>query len=244
MLRLDKLLSELGLLSRRECKKALRAGLVEVNGIKAAAPEQKIDPEKDTVCFEGKKVSYRPFLYLLLNKPAGVVSATEDGGRTVLDLLPPEMQKRGLFPCGRLDKNTVGVMLLTNDGALAHALLSPGHHVEKVYFFRSERAVTSADAARLEAGVDIGGYRTAPCRVEMRSDREGFITLREGKYHQIKRMLQAVCNKVIYLERVSFAGLTADPALSRGQWRFLLPEEEEVLRLAARTKAEAPAEDR
>lgn len=104
--------------------------------------------------------------------------------------------------------------------------------------------MTSADAARLEAGVDIGGYRTAPCRVEMRSDREGFITLREGKYHQIKRMLQAVCNKVIYLERVSFAGLTADPALSRGQWRFLLPEEEEVLRLAARTKAEAPAEDR
>ena len=160
-----------------------------------------------------------------MNKPVGVVSATEDGReKTVLDLLPAELQRLELFPCGRLDKNTEGLMLLTDNGSLAHYLLSPKRHVSKKYRFESKFPLTEEKRAELEGGVDIGGYLTKPCQVEI-TDGGGYITLTEGKYHQIKLMLDAVGNKVTALERLTFGPLSLDPSLGRGEWRYLTPEE-------------------
>ena len=161
------------------------------------------------------------------NKPEGVVSATDDGTeRTVLDLLPGKYRKMGLFPCGRLDKNTTGLLILTNNGALAHRLLSPKCHVEKTYRFTCERPLTDADCELLRRGVNIGEKSsTLPAKLTLSSDRSGEITVTEGKYHQIKRMFQAVCNKILSLERISFAGIPLDPALARGEWRELTAAE-------------------
>ncbi|MBR5602096.1 MAG: pseudouridine synthase, partial [Clostridia bacterium] len=152
--------------------------------------------------------------------------ATEDGRLpTVIELLPEELQKIGLFPCGRLDKNTLGLMLLTNDGDTSHRLLAPKSHVTKTYAFKLKFPLSDADITDLESGVDIGGYVTAPCRVVRTGEREGQITLTEGKYHQIKLMMEAVHNQVTYLERVSFGPLVLDPTLERGQWRHLCADE-------------------
>lgn len=227
-MRLDKFLTETGTCTRSEAGKAVRKGLVSVNSIVPKSASEQIDPEKDTVCFGGQPIIYRKYTYILLNKPEGVVSATEDGDVTVLDLLPEQLQKLALFPCGRLDKYTVGFVLLTNNGALAHRLLSPKHHVEKCYRFSARSPLTDEDLRALEAGVDIGGYFTAPCKVE-RAGEEYLITLTEGKYHQIKRMLEAVGNKVTALERISFAGIALPRELSRGEWRYLTAEEVEIL---------------
>ena len=165
----------------------------------------------------------------MLNKPEGYVSATDDENeKTVLDLVSPEDRKKGLFPCGRLDKNTLGLVILTNDGEGAHRVLSPKHHVSKVYKFKTRLPVSENDVKMLEAGVDIGGYLTKPCKVKMHSECEGEITLTEGKYHQIKRMLEAVDNKIIYLERISFGGILLDKNLKRGEFRYLTPDEEKL----------------
>ena len=227
-MRLDKFLTETGTCSRSEAGKAVRKGEILVNGMAPKSASLQIDPEKDRVFFRGEEIVYRKYTYIILNKPEGVVSATEDGDVTVIDLLPEQLQKLSLFPCGRLDKYTVGFVLLTNNGALAHRLLSPKHHVEKCYRFTSRSPLSDEDLSKLEAGVDIGGYFTAPCKLE-RSGDEYLITLTEGKYHQIKRMLEAVDNKITYLERISFAGIALPPELSRGEWRYLTPEEIEKL---------------
>lgn len=227
-MRLDKFLTETGTCTRSEAGKAVRKGMILVNGIAPKSASEQIDPEKDRVFFAGEEIIYRKFTYIILNKPEGVVSATEDGDVTVIDLLPEQLQKLSLFPCGRLDKYTLGFVLLTNNGPLAHRLLSPKHHVEKCYRFTSKFPLSDEDLAKLEAGVDIGGYQTAPCKLE-RDGEEYLITLTEGKYHQIKRMLEAVGNKITYLERISFAGISLPAELSRGQWRFLTPEEIEKL---------------
>ena len=164
----------------------------------------------------------------MLNKPEGVVSATEDGrDKTVLDLLPPDVRTRGMFPCGRLDKNTLGLMLLTDNGELAHRLLAPKSHVSKIYKFKSKFAVSQSDALRFEKGLTLeDGYETKPARIELTGNGdEGYITLVEGKYHQIKRMLEAIDNKITYLERVSFGPLALDEGLERGEWRYLTAEE-------------------
>ena len=162
----------------------------------------------------------------MLNKPEGVVSATEDGReRTVLDLLPSGVRNDRMFPCGRLDKNTLGLMLITDNGELAHKLLAPKSHVSKTYAFRLKFPLSDADIAQLESGVDIGGYVTAPCCVKRTDEREGKITLTEGKYHQIKLMMAAVHNQVTYLERVTFGPLVLDAALKRGEWRYLSDDE-------------------
>ena len=164
----------------------------------------------------------------MLNKPDGYISATDDKKEmTVLDLLGEREKKLGLFPCGRLDKNTLGFLLLTNNGDLCHRLLSPKQHVSKVYYFNSERLITDEDKARLEAGVNLDGEITKPAKLTLGDDRmSGHLTLTEGKFHQVKRMLEAVCNKVTYLERVEFAGLPLDTSLARGEWRELTKEEE------------------
>jgi len=197
-MRLDKYLSLAGIASRTETSKAVRGGEVLVDGTPAKKADMQVDPDTVSVIFKGQPVTYRQFTYILMHKPDGVVSATEDGReKTVLDLLPEELRRirPALFPCGRLDKHTTGLMLLTNNGDLSHRLLSPTRHVDKTYVFTVKFPLSEEDVTALEAGVDIGGYVTAPCRVEPdekdpnERGGSGRITLHEGKYHQIKLMM-------------------------------------------------------
>ena len=225
-MRLDKMISSTGIASRSQIASAVRGGRVLVDGVVARKADMQIDPDAASVVYCGTPICYRKFTYIMLNKPEGYVSATEDGRLpTVIELLPEELQKIGLFPCGRLDKNTLGLMLLTNDGDTSHRLLVPKSHVTKTYAFRLKFPLSDADIAALESGVDIGGYVTAPCRVVRDGEKEGKITLTEGKYHQIKLMMEAVHNQVTHLERISFGPLVLDPALTRGEWRYLSDDE-------------------
>ena len=224
-MRLDKFLSSTGTASRSESLRAVRGGKVFVNGIAAVKSDMQIDPETDRVLYFGRAVEYRKYTYVMLNKPEGYVSATEDGrDPTVIELLPEELRRLGLFPCGRLDKNTMGLMLLTDNGSLAHFLLSPKRHVSKKYRVVTKFPVTEEARLELESGVDIGGYITKPCIFKI-TPTGGEITITEGKYHQIKLMLDAVGNKVRELERMTFGPLSLDPALARGEWRYLNDEE-------------------
>ena len=231
-MRLDKLISECGLASRSEASKAVRAGRVTVNGVAVRKADVKVDPAADAVIYCGTPVAYREFVYLMLNKPDGYISATEDGrgDPVVTDLLSPEYRKIGVFPCGRLDKHTLGLMLLTNDGQLSHRLLAPKSHVEKSYGFAVKFPLSEADVQALEAGVDIGGYVTKPCHVTLTGEREGVIAITEGKYHQIKLMMEAVHNQITRLERLTFGPLSLDNALQRGEWRELTDAEIAALR--------------
>lgn len=232
-MRLDKFLSDAGICSRTECKKAAKAGNIAVDGVTVKASDIHIDPEKNTVTFNGEMIGYKKFTYVMLNKPEGYVSATDDKReRTVLELLDDRLRRLDLFPCGRLDKNTLGLLILTNDGELCHRLLSPKHHVSKVYYFHAERYITEDDRVRLESGVSLDGVITKPAKLRLCDDgMSGYLTLTEGKFHQVKRMLEAVCNKVTYLERVEFAGIPLDTSLERGGWRMLTEDEEARLRL-------------
>lgn len=226
-MRLDKFLSETGTASRSESRKAAKIGSITVNGGLVSDVSVHIDPTHDEIFYMGERVVYQKYVYLMLNKPDGVISATDDGKeRTVLDLLPDKYRKIGLFPCGRLDKNTTGLLILTNNGALAHKLLSPKNHVEKTYRFTCGKPLTDADCTLLRQGVDIGEkHSTAPAILTLFSDCSGEITVTEGKYHQIKRMFQAICNRIVSLERISFAGITLDPSLPRGGFRSLTSAE-------------------
>ena len=228
-MRLDKFLSVTAIASRKESAALLKKGRIRVNGQPAFKGEAKIDEEKDTVTLDGEPILYQKHRYILLHKPQGYVSSTDDpSGSTVLELLP-EKERRNLFPCGRLDKNTTGLLILTDDGPLAHRLLSPKHHAKKEYHFTCQRKVTAQDVADLEGGVDIGGYITKPCQITLFDELSGSITLTEGKYHQIKLMFAARCNKILTLHRHAFAGIVLDPALKEGEWRYLTPEEVTLL---------------
>jgi 16S rRNA pseudouridine516 synthase len=231
-MRLDKFIVSTGKLSRSESGRAARAGRILVNGVAVKKADTAVDPETDVIVLDGEALTYRRYTYILLNKPDGYVSATEDGrDPTVLTLLPDELQRIGLFPCGRLDKHTLGLMLLTNDGPLSHRLLSPRHHVSKKYFYTSKFPLTPEEIATLQDGVTLeDGYVTLPAIIEQREgEAEGYITLTEGKYHQIKRMFEAVHNKIITLERVTFSFLTLQGLPERGQWRYLTDDEIERL---------------
>ena len=230
-MRLDKLLSECGISSRKESAKAAKAGQILVNGSPVTKADVQVDPTADAITFCGRAVKWRQFVYVMLNKPDGYVSATEDarGEQVVTSLLPEEYQKMGLFPCGRLDKHTLGLMLLTNDGQLSHRLLSPKRHVAKTYAFHVKFPLSNEDVLALEAGVDIGGYITKPCHVKLIDEREGQITIIEGKYHQIKLMMEAIHNQITYLERITFGPLSLGPTLARGEWRELTAEEIDAL---------------
>lgn len=234
-MRLDKLLTAAGVCSRRECAGLIRGGAVWVNGKPAKSGSQPVDPETDEVTADGKPVVYRKYRYLMMNKPEGVVSATEDAReKTVLDLLPEEYRRAGLFPCGRLDKNTCGLLLLTSDGTLAHRLLAPKRGVEKEYRFRSKFPLSEADMETLSRGVSLEtGYRTRPCGAKITGEKEGVLVLTEGKYHEVKLMLKAVHNQVTFLERVRFDRLTLDETLPRGGFRELTAEEAGLLRETA-----------
>ena len=230
-MRIDKFLSEMAVCSRSEASKAARSGGITVDGQPVKKADVHIDPEKNIVCYFGQPVVYKKFTYIMLNKPDGYISATDDPReKTVLELLDERSRKLGLFPAGRLDKNTFGLLILTNDGELCHRLLSPKNHVEKRYYFETERNVTEEDRQKLESGVDLDGERTKPAKLALSGDRSGVITITEGKFHQIKRMFEVVCNKVTYLERIEFGGIELDRALSRGRWRELTAEEVETLR--------------
>ncbi|MBQ3490596.1 MAG: rRNA pseudouridine synthase [Clostridia bacterium] len=230
-MRLDKFLSETGTATRSESKKAARAGGVTLNGVAVRDLSVHINPETDFVTYMDTPVIYQKYIYIMMNKPDGVISATEDGNeKTVLELLPEKYRKMEIFPCGRLDKNTLGLLILTNNGALAHRLLSPKCHVEKTYRFECERPLTQEDEALLCRGVDIGEKSsTQPAKLHLFSSRSGEISVTEGKFHQIKRMFQAVCNKITYLERVRFADIPLDTSLARGEWRELTEEETKML---------------
>ena len=234
-MRLDKLIANAGLASRSEISKAVRGGRVTVNGAPAKTPALQVDPEKDAVVYCGKAVNYREHIYIMLNKPEGYVSATEDRNAPVVtDLLLPADAQR-VHPCGRLDKYTLGMMLLTDDGEMSHRLLAPARHVPKTYRYRCELPLYESDKKRLCEGVHIeGGYLTKPCEISMSTEFEGEITLHEGKYHQIKQMFGAVGNKIVYLERITFGPLSLDPDLVRGDWRYLTAEEIAFLTEAAK----------
>ncbi|GIP37975.1 pseudouridine synthase [Paenibacillus sp. J31TS4] len=233
--RLDKLLAHAGVGTRSEIKQLVRAGAVTVDGVRVKDSGRQTDPEHETIQVDGETVRYREFLYVMMNKPPGVVSATEDNrDRTVLDLLDAGIRHYELFPVGRLDKDTEGLLLLTNDGKLAHNLLSPRKHVPKTYYAEVEGLVGEEDRMRFADGVELDdGYRTLPAQLvvlEAEESREGArsrieLTIHEGKFHQVKRMFQAVGKRVIYLKRLTMGTLRLDPELKLGTYRELSEEE-------------------
>lgn len=236
MMRLDKYLADMGEGTRQEVKKYIRRGSVTVNGELVRSPERKVD-ERDQVCLDGRKVSYAAEEYFMLNKPAGVVSATEDKrDRTVLDLIQYKKRK-DLFPVGRLDKDTEGLLLITNDGALSHRLLSPRHHVDKTYYVEVQGHVTEENRAAFQRGVNIGTEEeplvTMPARLEILETGQSLsrvrLTIREGKFHQVKRMFLSQGMEVTYLKRESMGSLRLDDSLAPGEYRPLT--EHEIKRL-------------
>lgn len=231
MERLDKLLSSTGRWSRREVKELLRQGRVTVDGCPARAAEQKLEPGTMCLAVDGEPLQLERFTYIMLHKPSGLLSATEDSRQpTVLDLLPPELRRRGLAPVGRLDKDTEGLLLLTNDGELTHRLLSPKYHVDKVYFARVDGTLTQEAVAAFAAGLTLeDGLRCLPARLELLDAGQVRVTLREGKFHQVKRMLAACGAPVTYLKRLSMGPLQLDESLAPGAWRPLTREEQMAL---------------
>ena len=228
MERLDKLLAATGRWSRREVKQLVRQGQVLVNGVPAASAEEKYDPDSAAFTVCGQPLTLRRYTYVLLHKPAGVLTATEDRRQpTVLELLPPELRRIDLAPVGRLDKDTEGLLLLTNDGPLAHELLAPGKHVEKVYYARVEGLLNQADQAAFQEGITLAdGTACRPAKLEILSPaHQCLVTLGEGKYHQVKRMLASRGKPVTYLKRLSMGPIALDPGLAPGAWRPLRQEE-------------------
>lgn len=227
MERLDKLLAGTGKWSRREVKALVRQGLVRVDDRLAASAEDKLDPAAAIVTVAGETISLCRFTYVMLHKPAGVLTATEDRKQpTVLDLLPPELRRIGLAPVGRLDKDTEGLLLLTNDGELAHRLLSPKYHVDKRYLARVDGELSAADTEAFARGMTLGdGLECLPAELELLPGRVCIVTLREGKFHQVKRMLAARGAPVLYLKRLSMGALTLDDSLVAGAYRLLRAEE-------------------
>ncbi len=228
LIRLDKFLSSQLGISRSDAKELIKKRLVTINGTIARLYEEKVDPEKDTVFSEGRAVAYRKHIYIMMNKPQGVVCSTKDGvSKTVLELVPPELYREGIFPAGRLDKDTEGFVFLTDDGALAHNILSPKKHVSKVYFARLENEAEDSYIEAFENGLEIdGGDVCLPAKIEILHDRhEVYITIKEGMYHQIKRMAEAVGNKIVYLKRIKIGGVSLDENLALGQSREMLHKE-------------------
>lgn len=231
MIRLDKLLCDLGIGSRSQVKELLKKGVVLIDGEVVKRPETKVDEAHASISVQGKAYAYQKYHYYMLYKPAGVVSATTDKKeQTVLDLMK-DVSVRDLFPVGRLDKDTEGLLLLTNHGALAHDMLSPAKHVEKTYLVCCAYPLSEEAKKQLAGGVDIGDDKpTRPAQVVSTSlDTQIELTITEGRYHQIKRMLQAVGNEVTYLKRLRMGTLVLDEALPCGSYRRLTAEEEAAL---------------
>jgi len=232
--RLDKIIASTGKWSRKDVKLLVKQGRVLVDGIPVGSGDEKYDPAQAVITVDGEDIGYRRFTWLMMNKPAGYLSATEDGkGETVLDLLPQELQRQNLFPVGRLDKDTEGLLLLTNDGVLAHKLLSPKYHVDKVYYTKVSGRLEEEDCRAFREGIVLGGgLHCMPAELEILSVgeiSEAHVTLREGKFHQVKRMLASRGKPVQYLRRIKMGKMTLDPALQLGKYRFLSEKEIEEL---------------
>lgn len=236
MERLDKVLSNLGYGSRKEIKQAIRKGLIEVNGELVKDNGMQVDPESDRIIVNGEEIFYRKFIYLMMNKPDGVVSATVDNrDETVIDLLEVEHQVFNPFPVGRLDKDTVGLLFLTNDGELNHRLISPKWKVDKVYYAKIDKKVTEDDVNKFKKGITLDdGYLCKEAKLEiLNATDEGSeveVTIQEGKFHQVKRMFEAVGKEVVYLKRIEFGTLKLDEDLEEGEYRELTDEELAVLK--------------
>lgn len=232
-MRIDKLLAHSGLGTRKEVKKLLKSSIIEINGEIVKDPKTQVDPDQDEIKIAGDPLDYQEFVYFMLNKPAGVISATEDVmHETVLDLLELSDIVQEPHPVGRLDIDTEGLLLLTNDGGLTHRLLSPKHHVDKTYLAEIEGIVTDEDVAAFRKGVELDdGYQTMPAELKVLAvDEESQtsnieITIQEGKFHQVKRMFHAVGKEVLYLKRLSMGPLTLDPHLELGAYRECTKEE-------------------
>ncbi len=230
MLRIDKLLANSGFGSRKDVKKLLKSGAVLCNDVKIADGKAHVNPEKDQITVYGEPVHYREFIYLMMNKPKGYISATEDDRlKTVLDLLEPEDAHMKPFPVGRLDRDTEGLLVLTNDGQLAHDVLAPKKHVPKTYYAIIEGIVDEVDIERFKQGVTLDdGYVTKPGELTiLKSGTQSEIELviMEGKFHQVKRMFEAVGKKVLYLKRISMGALVLDESLELGEYREMTEEE-------------------
>jgi len=229
--RLDKVLSNLGYGSRKEIKGIVKKKLVEIDGVIATDSAMQLDPEKAVIKVDGEIVKYRKYIYLMMNKPDGVVSATFDNyDETVIDLLEVDYQVFDPFPVGRLDKDTVGLLLLTNDGELNHRLISPKYHVDKVYYAQINKSVNEEDVKAFEKGIVLDdGYECMPARLEIiSSDDDGaevYVTIQEGKFHQVKRMFESREKSVVYLRRIKFGSLVIDENLEEGEYRELTEEE-------------------
>ncbi len=225
--RLDKVLADLGLGSRRELKELIRGGHVRIDGVVCLKPEQKLDPERQKLSVDGEELLVRRLRYFMLDKPAGVVTATEDREqKTVLDLLPPELRRLGLFPVGRLDKDTSGLLLLTNDGEFAHRVISPKSCVEKRYYADIDGEVTREDVAAFAAGLLLrDGTVCLPAGLERVGEHACCVTVTEGKYHQVKRMLASRGKPVQTLRRLSIGALVLDESLGPGGIRELTQED-------------------
>lgn len=236
MERIDKILANLGYGSRKEIKQIARKGLIEVNGEVVKDSGMQVDPKEDMIFINGEQIFYREFIYLMMNKPDGVISATRDSrDETVIDLLEVEHQVFEPFPVGRLDKDTVGLLLLTNDGELNHRLISPKWKVDKVYRAKIDARVTEKDIKKFKDGITLDdGYvcKEAILEIISASDEESEIklTIQEGKFHQVKRMFEAVNKNVTYLQRIEFGTLTLDKDLEEGEYRELTEEEVSILK--------------
>lgn len=230
-LRIDKMLSNSGLGSRKQIKSDAKKGFIEVNGIVEKDSSKIIDTEKDLVKYKGEVIKYVQYIYLMMNKPQGVISATEDNyAKTVIDLLKDEDKFYKPFPVGRLDKDTEGLLLITNDGQLSHNLLSPKKQVDKTYYVEVAEEVTEEDVESFEEGIVLkeDNYKTLPAKLQIIES--GYpsiclVTIREGKFHQVKRMFKALNNEVIYLKRISMGPLKLDETLKPGQYRHLTEKE-------------------
>lgn len=236
MERLDKVISNLGYGSRKDVKSFVKKGIVEVDGIVVKDNGMLVDPEKSIIKINGEELLYRKYIYLMMNKPDGVISATHDNrDETVIDLLALDHQVFEPFPVGRLDKDTVGLLLLTNDGELNHRLISPKWHVDKIYYAKINKKVDEKDITAFKNGITLDdGYKCLEAKLEiLTSTDEGSevrITIQEGKFHQVKRMFEAVDKKVVYLKREEFGGLLLDPDLEEGEYRELTDEELSLLK--------------
>lgn len=224
-MRLDKYLALCDLGSRSEVKKIIAAGGIEIDGEPARRPETDVR-EDQTVTWDGEVLVYRPFVVIAMNKPAGYLTATRDRhARTVLDLLPPELLHRDLSPAGRLDRDTTGLLLLTDRGDLIHRLIAPRHEISKVYLAELDRPADAADAEAFARGMDLGDFTSLPASLEILPGREARVTVHEGKYHQVKRMFEARGKTVLSLHRERMGPIPLPPELSPGEWRFLTEEE-------------------
>ncbi len=235
-MRLDKFLVACAVGSRTEVKNFLKSGRVTVNGKKEKSAKLKINEETDKICFDGQKLDYEEFVYYMMNKPQGVISATEDPKhKTVLDLLDDYARAKEVFPVGRLDIDTHGLLLLTNDGKLAHALLSPKRHVDKTYLAQINGVMTDTDIETFAQGIPLKDFTCQPAKLEIVSvdtEKEESlvrVTIAEGKFHQVKRMVAYCGKEVVDLQRLTMGTLTLDENLKRGEWRRLSKEELEGL---------------